>query len=117
METIMGCKTSLLYDIEKNVWKKKGTDFDITMGAYDGGETCDICVLYLLSKLQHLNINIGAYKDDWLAVSSQTARCTERSRQELERIFRENGLALEFVAVNKNLFFPTFSQEIRQSEK
>ena len=64
------------------------------MGAYDGGETCDICVLYLLSKLQHLNINIGAYKDDWLAVSSQTARNTEKTRQELENIFREYGLTL-----------------------
>ena len=98
----MGCKTSLLYDIEKNVWKKKGTDFDITMGAYDGGETCDICVLYLLSKLQHLNINIGAYKDDWLAVSSQSARCTERSRQELERhvlIFRGPETQLTSAAV------------------
>ena len=43
METIMCCKTSLLYDYNKNVWKKKGTqDFDITMGAYDGGECCDI---------------------------------------------------------------------------
>ena len=70
IETIMGCKTSLLFDNENNVWKKKGTqDFDITMGAYDGGECCDICVLYLLSQVQHLNINIGAYKDDWLAVS------------------------------------------------
>ena len=102
METIMGCKTSLLYDYQKNVWKKKGTqDFDITMGAYDGGECCDICVLYLLSQLQHLNINIGAYKDDWLGVSSQTSRCTEKTRQELDRIFRANGLTLDFVAVNK----------------
>ena len=73
------------------------------MGAYDGGETCDICVLYLLSKLQHLNINIGAYKDDWLAVSSQTTRCTERTRKELERIFRDHGLSLDFVAVNKKI--------------
>ena len=104
METIMGCKSSLLYDNEKNVWKKKGThDFDITMGAYDGGECCDICVLYLLSKVKHLNINIGAYKDDWLGVSSQTARCTEKTRQQLEQIFRANGLSLDFVAVNKKI--------------
>ena len=102
-ETIMACKTSLLYDNDKNVWKKKGTDFDITMGAYDGGETCDICVLYLLSKVQHLPINIGAYKDDWLAVSSQTTRCTEISRKELDRIFKENGLTLDFVSVNKKI--------------
>ena len=97
-------QSSLLYDNDKNnVWKKKGTDFDITMGAYDGGETCDICVLYLLSKVQHLPINIGAYKDDWLAVSSQTTRCTERTRKEIEKIFKENGLSLDFVSVNKKI--------------
>ena len=73
------------------------------MGAYDGGECCDICVLYLLSKVKHLNINIGAYKDDWLGVSSQTARCTEKTRQQLEQIFRANGLSLDFVAVNKKI--------------
>ena len=71
------------------------------MGAYDGGECCDICVLYLLSQLQHLNINIGAYKDDWLGVSNQTSRCTEKTRQELDKIFRANGLTLDFVAINK----------------
>ena len=100
----MGCKTSLLFDNEKNVWKKKGTtDFDITMGAYDGGECCDICVLYLLSQLQHLNINIGAYKDDWLAASSLSNRQTELTRQQLDKIFKENGLSLDFVAVNKKI--------------
>ena len=102
METIMGCKSSLLFDNEKNVWKKKGTqDFDITMGAYDGGETCDICVLYLLSKVQHLPFKIGAYKDDWLVASSLTPRVTEKFRQEIDRIFKDNGLTLDFVAVNK----------------
>ena len=103
-ETIMGCKTSLLYDNERNVWKKKGTtDFDITMGAYDGGECCDICVLFLLSKLQHININIGAYKDDWLAASSLTSRQTDNIRKELDKVFKENGLTLDFVAVNKKI--------------
>ena len=85
-------QSSLLYDNDKNnVWKKKGTDFDITMGAYDGGETCDICVLYLLSKVQHLPINIGAYKDDWLAVSSHTNRQTENIKKAITKIFSEHG--------------------------
>ena len=106
METIMGCKTSLLYDNNKNVWKKKGTqDFDITMGAYDGGEVCDICVLYLLKQVQHLPINIGAYKDDWLAVSSLTNRQTENIKKDISKIFRANGLALEIVANKKRIHF------------
>ena len=104
-ETIMACKSSLLYDNEMNVWKKKGTDFDITMGAYDGGETCDICVLYLLSKVQHLPINIGAYKDDWLAVSSHTNRQTENIKKDITKIFSEHGLSLEIEANKKIINF------------
>ena len=97
--TILAAKASLLYDLEKGVWKKKGDlDFDITMGSWDGAETCDICVLYLLSKVQHLPINIGAYRDDWLAVSSQTARQVELTKQEIAKIFKANGLSLEIEA-------------------
>ena len=92
----MASKTSLLFDTEKTVWKKRGPiDFDITMGAYDGAETCDLVVLYLLSKVQHLPINIGAYKDDWLAVSSQTTRQIELVKQKIAKIFKDNGLSLE----------------------
>ena len=81
--TILASKASLLYDLEKGAWKKKGDlDFDITMGSWDGAETCDICVLYLLSKVQHLPINIGAYRDDWLAVSSQRTRQVEKTKQD-----------------------------------
>merc|ERR1712045_327466 len=49
------------------------------------------------------NINIGAYKDDWLVASSLTPRQTENTRKELDKIFRENGLTLDFVAVNKKI--------------
>ena len=94
--TILASKASLLYDLEKGPWKKKGDiDFDITMGAWDGAETCDICVLYLLSKVQHLPINIGAYRDDWLAVTSQTARQVDLTKRKIRDIFRDHGLSLD----------------------
>ena len=65
------------------------------MGSWDGAETCDICVLYLLSKVQHLPINIGAYRDDWLAVSSQTNRQVELTSQKISKIFKDHGLSLD----------------------
>ena len=94
--TILASKASLLYDLEKGPWKKKGDiDFDITMGAWDGAETCDICVLYLLSKVQHLPINIGAYRDDWLAVTSQTNRQVDLTKRKIRDIFKDHGLSLD----------------------
>ena len=104
-ETIFAAKASLLYDLNKEIWKKKGDDFDITMGSWDGAETCDICVLYLLSKVQHLNINIGAYRDDWLAVSSQRERQVEKTKQEVAKIFKDHGLSLEIVANKTTINF------------
>ena len=47
-------------------WQKKGdTTFDVTMGSYDGVETCELVgSCFLLSQLQDLNINVGLYRDD-----------------------------------------------------
>ena len=114
METIMSSKFSLLYDNSKQIWKKKGPhDFDITMGAYDGAETCDICVLYLLSKVQHLPINIGAYKDDWLAVSSTTNRQVEKVKQEIAKIFKQNGLGLEIECNHTKINFLDITLDLK----
>ena len=37
--------------VVRDVWQKKGkgdTTFDVTMGSYDGGETCELVLLMLL---------------------------------------------------------------------
>ena len=53
------------------MWTKKGTGlFDVTMGAYDGAEVCELVGSFLLHILsQNYNkYNIGLYRDDGLAV-------------------------------------------------
>ena len=46
-------------------WQKKGnTTFDVTMGSYDGAETCELVGSFLLSFLQDLNLNVELYRDD-----------------------------------------------------
>ena len=46
-------------------WQKKGdTTFDVTMGSYDGAETCELVGNFLLSQLQSLDVNIGLYRND-----------------------------------------------------
>ena len=61
---IIHAKKSILIH-NQQAWQKKGdTTFDITMGSYDGAETCELVGSFLLSQLQNLNINIGLYRDN-----------------------------------------------------
>ena len=54
---IFKSKMSLLHFKDQTWIKKSNPIFDITMGSFDGAESCDICGLFLLSKLQHISIS------------------------------------------------------------
>ena len=80
-------------------WVKKGnTNFDVTMGAWDGAECCDLVGLFLLSKLAHLPINVGAYRDDVLAASSLTPFQLEKVKQQVIEVFQEYNLKVKAIA-------------------
>ena len=72
--------------------------FDVTMGSFDGAETCDTVGLFLLSELSHLPINAGLYRDDLLSVSSLGGRQVEKVGQQMREIFRRHGLGLKVEA-------------------
>ena len=88
-EIITHSKRSVLY-FKGTPWvKQEDPDFDIGMGAFDGAECCDLVGLFLLSQMQHLNIAIGLYRDDCLAMSKQPHQKaeptgTERAPQDLQ---------------------------------
>ena len=84
---IFQAKKSVIY--HKNApWKKKGvTNFDVTVGSYDGAETCNLIGLYLLSQLQDLGLDIGVYRDDILALSKFSAQKTEQIKKQICEIF------------------------------
>ena len=69
-------------------------NFDIGMGAFDGAESCDLIGLYLLHLLTTNieNIVVGLYRDDGLCVSNATPRLTEKLRQKIVKIFKDNDL-------------------------
>ena len=70
-------------------WIKKGASlFDVGMGSFDGAEICELVGLFLLSKLQQLNLNIGLYRDDGLGVTSMRPRQVEKMKQKMCRIFQ-----------------------------
>ena len=88
---IIHAKNSILIH-KQQAWQKKGdTTFDVTMGSYDGTETCELVGSFLLSQLQHLDVNIGLYRDDGLAISNAAPRDTENIKKEICRVFNQNG--------------------------
>ena len=58
-------------------WLKIRSDFDVTMGSFDGAETCELVGLFLLSQLTHLDVNVGLYRDDALATCTKTPKQVE----------------------------------------
>ena len=57
---------------------------------------------FLLSQLQNLEVNIGLYRDDGLAVSNAALRDTENIKKEICRVFNQNGLRITIEA-NKQI--------------
>ena len=95
-------KNSILIH-KQQAWQKNGdTTFDVTMGSYDGAETCELVGSFLLSQLQHLDVNIGLYRDDGLAISNAAPRETENIKKEICRVFNQNGLRIT-IAANKQI--------------
>ena len=68
------------------------------MGSYDGAETGELVGSFLLSQLQNLDVNIGLYRDDGLAISNASPRDTENIKKEICRVFNQNGLRITIEA-------------------
>ena len=68
------------------------------MCSYDGAETCELVGNFLLSQLQHLDINMGLCRDDRLAITNTTPRQTENIKMEICQIFNRNGLRITIEA-------------------
>ncbi|GFO11714.1 hypothetical protein PoB_003821900 [Plakobranchus ocellatus] len=94
-------------------WRKLASDFDVTMGSFDGAETCELVGLYLLSQLKNLNINVGLYRDGGLAVTTQSAREAESTKKKICKIFKDNGLNITIEANKKAVDFLDISFDLR----
>ena len=95
IDLVMHARKSLLFGMGDTWRKKEGGIFDVTMGAYDGAEICELVGTYLLSLLSQRcpKENIGLYRDDGLAIfKNQSGPQNERTKKEFQRILREKGL-------------------------
>ena len=99
---IIHAKNSILV-YKQHTWQKKGdTTFDVTMGSYHGVETCKLVGSFLVSQLQDLDVNIGLYRDNSLAISKVSPRRTENIKKHICRVFNQNGLRITIEA-NKQI--------------
>ena len=88
-------RKSLLFNQEQT-WMKKGNDlFDVSMGAYDGAEVCELIGIFLLNLLgrQYDTKNIGLYRDDGLSIfKNRSGPQMEKIKKRLQKVFKDNGL-------------------------
>ena len=107
IDIILHAKKSLLFN-DGTQWSKKNTQdlFDVTMGSYDGAETCELVGAYLLSKLAPVcQCSIGIYRDDGLATSTKTPRQIELLKKNICKIFRDHNLKITIEANQKVVNF------------
>ena len=104
---IIRAKQSLLFNNEIP-WQKRNSNtlFDVTMGSYDGAETCELVGCYLLSQLTQIpEISIGLYRDDGLAAINQTPQRIEKIKKDICQIFAQNNLRITIEANKKIVNF------------
>ena len=84
------------------------------MGSFDDAEVCELVGLYLLSQLQHLNMNVGLYRDDGRAVTKLSPQYKERMKKEICKIFKQNDLNITIEAnKKKNVDFLDITLDLR----
>ncbi|KAL9986499.1 hypothetical protein ACROYT_G000660 [Oculina patagonica] len=95
-DIIIHAKRSLLFS-ENATWEKKTSNdrFDVTMGSFDGAETCELVGCYILSRLtEKYGKNIGLYRDDGLSAFNKSPQEIERIKKDICKIFRDNDLKI-----------------------
>ena len=103
IEVIMHSRKSFLFTHDPSrpdasiPWTKKEGLFDVTMGAPDGAEICELVGLFLLNEIKHKfpELEFGLYRDDGLAIHRRIpGPRMERIKKDLVALFKSHGLAI-----------------------
>ena len=62
-------------------WRKIRSDFDVTIGSFDGTETCELVGRFLLSWLTHLDVNVGLYANGGLTTCIKNAQGSRSNKK------------------------------------
>lgn len=114
---IVQAKHSLLFNND-TTWCKKTSNslFDVTMGSFDGAETCELVGSYLLSKLTAAYGNdIGLYRDDGLAALSKPPREIENIKKAICKTFSDHNLKISIEANKKCINYLDITLDLSSS--
>ena len=95
-KVIYHARKFLLFN-EEGTWMKKDGLFDVTMGAYDSAEVCELVGTFLLDKIseKYEKNSIGLYRDDGLSVfKNKSGTQLERIKKNLQKSFKDFGLKI-----------------------
>ena len=94
-EIVFHSRKSLLFNKNES-WVKKGDQlFDVTMGAFDGAEICELVGCFILSTIpaKYNKKDIGLYRDDGLAVlKNKSGPQCERIKKDFQKLFKKHDL-------------------------
>ena len=104
IEIVNHSRKSILFCNNESWIKKGGELFDVTMGAYDGAEICELVGLYMLDKINEIYPNrIGLYRDDGLGVFNNiSGPQAEKIKKKITTIFKREDLDIE-IECNKSI--------------
>ena len=88
-EIILSSNNTLLYS-ENQAWVKKSSQYDVTMGSWNGAEVCELVGIFILFELKNLNMAIGLYRDDGLGVAHCNPQEIERMKKQICTIFESH---------------------------
>ena len=99
IEVIKQARKTLLFSPTGEAWERKNSTnrFDVTMGAPDGAEVCELVGLYLLHLLSSFipASHTGLYRDDGLILLENVSKPgVERIRKDLFQEFSNEGLKI-----------------------
>ena len=95
IDVIHHARKSLLFDGSHTWIKKQGGLFDVSMGAYDGAEVCELMGTYMLNLLfkKYKKNDFGLYRDHGLAIlKNKSGPQSEQTKKTIQKIFKEHGL-------------------------
>ena len=122
VEIIKHCRKTLLY-YEDSIWikKREGGNFNVSIGAYDGAEICELvgCVLlYSINKIMDPSSHGLYHIDGLIIVDKSTPKKCDGFRKRLYKLFDEFGFRLDirtdlkitdYLDVTLNLYSGTVS--------
>ena len=100
---------------ETEPWVKQSGSFDVTMGAPDGAEICELVGLYLLDELRKKipEIDFGLYRDDGLGIHKVlTNRKLDNIKKKLHDLFKGHGLRITIETSCTNVDFLDVSLDL-----